>query len=116
MTLSVIFYPYHCVRAILSIPFCPMPFCPYTILSIPFCPCHFVRYHFVLEPTQALISSLSSDSILSFITSNSISCCGLKAVRGETGCVTTGDTSTIGKNLDECLLHLNFAHSLGIYL
>src|SRR6218665_591031 len=50
MTLSVIFYPYHFVRAILSIPFCPMPFCPYTILSIPFCPYHFVRYHFVLEP------------------------------------------------------------------
>src|SRR6218665_1142653 len=49
MTLSVIFYPYHFVRAILSIPFCPMPFCPYTILSIPFCPYHFVRYHFVLE-------------------------------------------------------------------
>src|SRR6218665_1732137 len=43
-------YPYHFVRAILSIPFCPMPFCPYTILSIPFCPYHFVRYHFVLEP------------------------------------------------------------------
>src|SRR6218665_3119735 len=79
MTLSVIFYPYHFVRAILSIPFWPMPFCPYTILSIPFCPYHFVhtilsnailsvyhfvhtilsvpfcpyhfvRYHFVLEP------------------------------------------------------------------
>src|SRR6218665_74266 len=56
MTLSVIFYPYHCVRAILSIPFCPMPFCPYTILSIPFCPYHFVRYHFVLEPSNLLIS------------------------------------------------------------
>src|SRR6218665_2175339 len=53
MTLSVIFYPYHVVRAILSIPFCPMPFCPYTILSIPFCPYHFVRYHFVLEPCSA---------------------------------------------------------------
>src|SRR6218665_2167646 len=52
MTLSVIFDPYHFVRAILSIPFCPMPFCPYTILSIPFCPYHFVRYHFVLEPLQ----------------------------------------------------------------
>src|SRR6218665_3353020 len=50
MTLSVIFYPYHFVLAVLSIPFCPMPFCPYTILSIPFCPYHFVRYHFVLEP------------------------------------------------------------------
>src|SRR6218665_2453835 len=54
MTLSVIFYPYHFVRAILSIPFCPMPFCPYTILSIPFCPYHFVRYHFVLEPLKLL--------------------------------------------------------------
>src|SRR6218665_1334854 len=43
-------YPYHFVRTILSIPFCPIPFCPYTILSIPFCPYHFVRYHFVLEP------------------------------------------------------------------
>src|SRR6218665_3415151 len=42
MTLSVIFYPYHFVRAILSIPFCPMQFCPYTILSLPFCPYHFV--------------------------------------------------------------------------
>src|SRR6218665_3074466 len=41
MTLSVIFYPYHFARAILSIPFCPMPFCPYTILSIPFCPLPF---------------------------------------------------------------------------
>src|SRR6218665_480636 len=36
---------------ILSVPFCPIPFCPYTILSIPFCPYHFVRYHFVLEPS-----------------------------------------------------------------
>src|SRR6218665_348675 len=53
VTLSVIFYPYHFVCAILSIPFCPMPFCPYTILSIPFCPYHFVRYHFVLEPHQS---------------------------------------------------------------
>ena len=50
MTLSVIFYTYHFVRTILSIPFCPIPFCPYAILSIPFCPYHFVRYHFVLEP------------------------------------------------------------------
>src|SRR6218665_516123 len=50
MTLFVIVYPYHSVRAILSMPFCPVPFCPYTILSIPFCPYHFVRYHFVLEP------------------------------------------------------------------
>src|SRR6218665_3493752 len=47
-------YPYHFVRTILSIPFCPIPFCPYTILSIPFCPYHFVRYHFVLEPLQLL--------------------------------------------------------------
>src|SRR6218665_892758 len=43
MTLSVIFYPYHFVRAILSITFCPTPFCPYIILSVPFCPYHFVR-------------------------------------------------------------------------
>src|SRR6218665_1400632 len=34
---------YHFVRTILSIPFCPIPFCPCTILSIPFCPYHFVR-------------------------------------------------------------------------
>ena len=37
---------YHFVRTILSIPFCPMPFCPYTILSatilsVPFCPLPF---------------------------------------------------------------------------
>src|SRR6218665_2654836 len=43
MTLFVIFYPCHVVRAILSVPFCPIPFCPYTILSVPFCPYHFVR-------------------------------------------------------------------------
>src|SRR6218665_493939 len=47
-------YPYHFVRTILSIPFCPIPFCPYTILSISFCPYHFVRYHFVLEPTKLI--------------------------------------------------------------
>src|SRR6218665_3645643 len=41
---------YHFVRTILSIPFCPMPFCPCTILSIPFCPYHFVRYDFVRSP------------------------------------------------------------------
>src|SRR6218665_2078072 len=46
-------YPYHFVRTILSVSFCPIPFCPYTILSIPFCPYHFVRYHFVLEPVKA---------------------------------------------------------------
>src|SRR6218665_1933241 len=49
MTLSVIFYPYHVVRAILSnailsvyhfvhtilsVPFCPLPFCPRFILII----------------------------------------------------------------------------------
>src|SRR6218665_3923662 len=50
MTLFVIFYPYYFVCTILSVPFCPIPFCPCTILSIPFCPYHFVRYHFVLEP------------------------------------------------------------------
>src|SRR6218665_3751125 len=48
-------YPYHFVRTILSIPFCPIPFCPYTILSIPFCPYHFVRYHFVLEPVTGVL-------------------------------------------------------------
>src|SRR6218665_2186693 len=39
--LSVTFYPYHFVRSILSIPLCPIPFCPYTILSVPFCPLPF---------------------------------------------------------------------------
>src|SRR6218665_1361284 len=49
-------YPYHFVRTILSVPFCPIPFCPYTILSntilsvyhfvhtilsVPFCPLPF---------------------------------------------------------------------------
>src|SRR6218665_3674306 len=47
-------YPYHFVRTILFVPFCPIPFCPYTILSISFCPYHFVRYHFVLEPLHQL--------------------------------------------------------------
>src|SRR6218665_2655238 len=32
---------YHFVHTILSVPFCPIPFCPYTILSIPFCPLPF---------------------------------------------------------------------------
>src|SRR6218665_2250272 len=50
MTLHIIFHPYHSVRTILSIPFCPIPFCPYTILSIPFRPYHFVQYHFVRIP------------------------------------------------------------------
>ena len=45
-------YLYHFVCTILSIPFCPVPFCVYTILCvyhfvcIPFCPYHFVFYHF----------------------------------------------------------------------
>src|SRR6218665_3510625 len=43
---------YHFVRTILSIPLCPIPFCPYTILSIPFCPYHFVPYHFVRSPND----------------------------------------------------------------
>src|SRR6218665_3029945 len=51
-------YPYHFVRTILSVPFCPIPFCPYTILSISFCSYHFVRYHFVLEPAGVVSSSL----------------------------------------------------------
>src|SRR6218665_3677001 len=54
ITLFVIVYPYHSVRAILSMPFWPIPFCPSTILSIPFCPYHFFRYHFVLEPFSVL--------------------------------------------------------------
>src|SRR6218665_3211516 len=40
---------YDFIRNILSIPYCPIPFCLYTILSIPFCP-----YHFVLEPLDAV--------------------------------------------------------------
>src|SRR6218665_2473728 len=44
---------YHFVRTILSIPFCPIPFCPYTILSVPFCPYHFVHYHFVRSPCES---------------------------------------------------------------
>src|SRR6218665_2244737 len=67
MTLSVIFYPYHVVRAILSIPFCPMPFCPYTILSIPFCPYHFVCYHFVLEPVKYILTATcSTEKLVNF--------------------------------------------------
>src|SRR6218665_3071609 len=54
MILSVTFYSYHFVCTILSISFCPIPLCSYTILSLPFCPYHFVRYHFVLEPNQAI--------------------------------------------------------------
>src|SRR6218665_744369 len=46
-------YPYHFVHTILSVPFCPIPFCLYTILSIPFCPYHFVRYHFSGNPAKA---------------------------------------------------------------
>src|SRR6218665_3351184 len=38
MILSVSLYSCHFVHTILSIPFCPMTFCPYTILSLPFCP------------------------------------------------------------------------------
>src|SRR6218665_3492669 len=70
MTLSVIFYPYHFVRTILSMSFCPIPFCPYTILSIPFClytilsipfcPYHFVRYHFVRSPLKAAVDNLNA--------------------------------------------------------
>src|SRR6218665_531208 len=47
-TLSIPLCPIpFCPYTILSIPLCPIPFCPYTILSIPFCPYHFVLYHFV---------------------------------------------------------------------
>src|SRR6218665_1803573 len=56
MTLPVRFHRYHSVSTILSIPFCPIPFCPYTILSIPFCP-----YHFVLEPPFSVIDHIFSD-------------------------------------------------------
>ena len=50
---------YYFVHTILSVTFCPIPFCPYAILSIPFCPIpfcpyHFVRYHFVFAPSEAL--------------------------------------------------------------
>jgi len=67
-TLSVIFFSYHFIRTIFTVPFCPipicpLPFCPYTILSIPFliddfvhnilfvpfCPYHFV--HTILPNT-----------------------------------------------------------------
>src|SRR6218665_1928146 len=41
MILLLKYYPYHFVRTILSVPFCPIPFCPYTILSVPFCPLPF---------------------------------------------------------------------------
>src|SRR6218665_4021634 len=41
---------YQFVHTILFVPFCPIPFCPYTILSIPICPYHFVRYYFVRSP------------------------------------------------------------------
>src|SRR6218665_1050790 len=41
---------YHFGHAILSVPFCPIPSCPYTVSSIPFCPYHFVPYHFVRSP------------------------------------------------------------------
>src|SRR6218665_982807 len=46
---------YHFVHTIVSVPFCPIPFCPYTILSIPFCPYHFVRYHFVRSPNNLAV-------------------------------------------------------------
>src|SRR6218665_407123 len=62
MILLVRSYPYHFARTILSVPFCPIPFCPYTILSIPFCPYHFVRYHFVLEPSRDIRQSNASGS------------------------------------------------------
>src|SRR6218665_2288351 len=51
---------YHFVRTILSIPLCPIPFCPYTILSIPFCPYHFVPYHFVRSPLPADCQTFNS--------------------------------------------------------
>src|SRR6218665_702796 len=35
------FCPYHFVHTILSIPYCPIPFCPYIVLSVPFCPLPF---------------------------------------------------------------------------
>src|SRR6218665_1557409 len=65
MTLSVVFYPYLFTRTILSMPFCPIPICPYTILSIPFFPYHFVRYQFVLEPKTLLFKKSCPDSFSS---------------------------------------------------
>ena len=57
MTLFVIFYPCHFVRAILSIPFVQCHF-----VRIPFCPYHFVRTIlsatiFVLEPFVQLYTA-----------------------------------------------------------
>ena len=43
MILSIPFYPYHCVRTILSVQFCPIPLCPYAFLFIPACSYNFVR-------------------------------------------------------------------------
>ena len=34
--------------------FWPITFCPHNILSATLCPWHFVRWHFVLEPLQAI--------------------------------------------------------------
>src|SRR6218665_1617074 len=62
---------YHFVHTILSVPFCPIPFCPYTILSIPFCPYHFVRYHFVRSPNRTAINQFK---MYCFCYSCSISC------------------------------------------
>src|SRR6218665_2724472 len=89
MTLSVICYPYHFLRAILSIhvQFCLMPFCPYTILSIPFCPYHFVRYHFVLEPMRDIMHSKANGTIV--LVSNEcmhrITCCSKSRFKGQAG-------------------------------
>src|SRR6218665_1680576 len=75
---------YHFVHTILSVPFCPIPFCPYTILSvyhfvripfcpytilsIPFCPYHFVRYHFVRSShILATVNSNFTYSLLYYI-------------------------------------------------
>src|SRR6218665_2293438 len=67
---------HHFVCTILSVSFCPIPFCTVTIqthitnktgqrldgwmhldasstiLSVPFCPYHFVQYHFVRSPSK----------------------------------------------------------------
>lgn len=56
--LFVSFYPYRCVRTILSTPFDSIPFCLYTTLLIPFCPYRIFRYNLVLEPYTAMLYNM----------------------------------------------------------
>src|SRR6218665_2918081 len=51
-------YPYHFVRTILSISFCPYHFVQYHFVRIPFCQYHFVRYHFVRSPPVLFSTSI----------------------------------------------------------